>query len=236
MGSHRVRHNLSDLACTWPFRIISKTYCCGLNTCVPLNSCQKPIFQGDGNRRWCLCPHEWDSGNHKKGARSPLGHSAMWGHHAICKLAEGSHLHLLAGSLHLGLSASRTMRNKYLFIQFSSVAQSYLTLCHPIDCKVRPPCPSPTPGVYSNSCPLSQWCHPANSSSVVSFSSCPQSFPASGSFQVSQLFASGGKIIGVSASTIVLPMNIQDWFPLGWTGWISLQSKGLSRVFSNTTV
>ena len=97
----------------------------------------------------------------------------------------------------------------------------------------RPPCPSPTPGVYPNSCPLSRWCHPAISSSVVPFSSCPQSFPASGSFQMSQLFTSGGQNIGVSASTSVLPMNTQDWSPLGWTGWIPLQSKGLWRVFSN---
>ena len=100
----------------------------------------------------------------------------------------------------------------------------------------RPPCPSPTPGVHPNSCPSSRWCHPTISSSVIPFSSCPQSFPASGSFQMSQLFASGGQSIGVSASTSVLPMNTQDWSPLGWTGWISLQSKGLSRVFSNTTV
>ena len=100
----------------------------------------------------------------------------------------------------------------------------------------RPPCPSPTPRVYSNSCPLSGWCHPIISSSVVPFSSSLQPFPASGSFQMSQFFASGGQSIGVSASASVLPMNTQDWFPLGWTGWISLQSKGLSRVFSNTTV
>ena len=100
----------------------------------------------------------------------------------------------------------------------------------------RPPCPSPTARVYSNSCPLSQWCHPTISSSVIAFSSCPQSFPASGFFQMSQFFASGGQNIGVSASASVLPMTIQDWFPLGWTGWISLLSKGLSRVFSNTTV
>ena len=100
----------------------------------------------------------------------------------------------------------------------------------------RPPCPSPTPGVYSKSCPLSWWCHPTISSSVVPFSSCLQSFLASGSFQMSQLFASGGQSIGVSASTSVLPMNTQDWFPLRWTGWISLHSKGLSKVFSNTTV
>ena len=100
----------------------------------------------------------------------------------------------------------------------------------------RLPCPSPTPGACSNSCALSRWCHPTISSSVVPFSSCPQSFPASGSFLISHYFASGGQIIGVSASASILPMNIQDWFPLGWTGWISLQSKGLSRVFSNTTV
>ena len=98
----------------------------------------------------------------------------------------------------------------------------------------RPPCPSTTPGVHSNSCPSSQWWHLAISSSVVSFSSCPQSLPASGSFPMSQLFTWGGQSIGVSAS--VLPMNTQDRFPLGWTGWISFQSKGLSRVFSNTTV
>ena len=100
----------------------------------------------------------------------------------------------------------------------------------------RPPCPSPTPGAYPNSSLLSWWCHPTISSSVIPFSSCPQSFPASGSFPMSQFFASGGQSIGVSASTSVLPMNTHDWSPLGWTGWISLQSKGLSRVFSNTTV
>ena len=100
----------------------------------------------------------------------------------------------------------------------------------------RPPCPPPTPGVHPNPCPLCRWCHPTISSSVIPFSSCPQSFPASGSFQMSQLFASGGQSIGVSASTSVPPMKIQDWCPLGWSGWISLQSKGLSRVFSNTTV
>ena len=99
----------------------------------------------------------------------------------------------------------------------------------------RPPYTSLTPGVYPNSCPSSQWCHPAISSSVISFSSYPQSLPASGSFPMSQLFTSGGQSIGVSASASVLPMNTQDWSPLGWTGWISLQSKGLSRVFSNTT-
>ena len=100
----------------------------------------------------------------------------------------------------------------------------------------RPPCPSSTPGVYWNSCPSSRWCHPAISSSVVPLSSCPQSLPASGCFPMSQLFTWGGQSIGVSASASVLTMNTQDLSPLGWTGWISLQSKGLSRVFSNTTV
>ena len=100
----------------------------------------------------------------------------------------------------------------------------------------RPPCPSPTPGVHSNLRPSSQWCHPASSSSVVPFSSCPQSLPASESFTMSQLFAWGGQSIGVSALALLLPKNTQGWSPLEWTGWISLQSKGLSRVFSNATV
>ena len=100
----------------------------------------------------------------------------------------------------------------------------------------RPPCPSPTPGIHSNPRPSIRWCHPTISSSVVLFSSCSQSFPASGSFPMSQLFTWGGQSTGVSASTSVPPMNTQNWSPLGWTGWISLQSKGLSRVFSNTTV
>ena len=100
----------------------------------------------------------------------------------------------------------------------------------------RPLCPLPTPRVHPNPCPLSRWCHPTILSSVVPFSSCPQIFPSIRSFQMSQLFTSGGQSIGVSASTSVLPMNTQDWYSLGWTGWISLQSKGLSRVFSNATV
>ena len=99
-----------------------------------------------------------------------------------------------------------------------------------------PPCPSPTPRVYPNSCSSSRWCHPIISSSVIPFSSCPQSLPATGSFLMSQLFAWGGQSIAVSTSASILPMNTQQWSPLGWTGWISLQSKGLSRVFSNTTV
>ena len=101
---------------------------------------------------------------------------------------------------------------------------------------IRPPCPSPTAGIYPNPCPLSRWRHLTILSSVVPFSSCLQFFQVSGSFRISQLFTSGGQSTGVSASATVLPMNMQDWFPLGWTGWISLQSKGLSRVFSNTTV
>ena len=100
----------------------------------------------------------------------------------------------------------------------------------------RPSCPLPTSGVYPDSSPLSWWCHPTISSSVIHFSSCPQSFPASRSFPISQLFTSDGQSIRVSASASVLPMNTQDWPPLGWTGWISLQFKGLSRVFANTTV
>ena len=121
--------------------------------------------------------------------------------------------------------------------KFSSVAQLCLTLCDPHGSQqARPPCPSPTPGVYPNSCPSSWWSYPTISSSVIPFSSCPQSFPASESFQMSQFVASGGQSIGVSAPASVLPMNIQDWSPLGWTGYISLQSKGLSRVFSNTIV
>ena len=126
----------------------------------------------------------------------------------------------------------------YTSVQFSS----FQSLSHVLSLwangfqHTRPPCPSQTPGVYSNSCPLSWWCHPAISSSVVPFSSCLQSFPASGSFKMSQFFTLGGQSIDVSESTSVLPMNIKGWFLLGWAGWICLKSKWLSRVFSNTTV
>ena len=119
-------------------------------------------------------------------------------------------------------------------VQFSHSVVSNSSWFHGLR-YTRLPCPSPTPKAYSNSCPSSRWCHRTISSSVVLFS-CLQSFPASGFLQMSQLFASGGQSTGVSASASVLPMNIQDWFPLRWTNWISLQSKGLSRVFSNTTV
>ena len=125
----------------------------------------------------------------------------------------------------------------YVFssVQFSRSVLSDSLRPHELQ-HARPPCPSQTPRVYSNSFPSSRWCHPAISSSVIPFSSCPQSFPASESFPMSQLFTWGGQSIEVSASASVLPMNTQDWSPLGWTGWISLQSKGLSRVFSKTTV
>ena len=123
-------------------------------------------------------------------------------------------------------------------LQFSSVGSVVSDSLRPRELQhTRPPWPSPAPGIHPNSCPLSRWCHPAISSSVVSVSSCTQSFLASESFTMSQLFTWGGQSIGVSASTSVLPMNTQDWSPLGWSfAWISLQSKGLSRVFSNTTV
>ena len=134
----------------------------------------------------------------------------------------------------------RTLISEQLFLNSSH--NSVQSLSHvwlfaaPWTAARQPPCPSSTPRVYSNSCPSSQWCHPTISSSVVPFSSQTQSFLASGSFQMSQFFISGGQSIGVSTSTSVLPMNTQGWSPSGWTGWISLQSKGLSRVFSNTTV
>ena len=120
-------------------------------------------------------------------------------------------------------------------VHFSSVSESNYLQPHGLQ-HARLPCPSPTTRAFSNSCTLSQWCHLTISSSVIPFSSCLQSFPESGSFQMSQFFTLGGQSIGVSASASVPPMSIQHWFPLGLTGWISLQSKGLSRVFSITTV
>ena len=125
--------------------------------------------------------------------------------------------------------------HKQLSVQFSCSIMSDSLWPHELQ-HARPPCPSPTPGVHSNSQPSGWWCHPDISFSVVPFSSCPQPLPASGSFTMSQLFAWGGQSTGVSASSSFLPKNTQDWSPLEWTGWISLQSKGLSRVFSNTTV
>ena len=129
----------------------------------------------------------------------------------------------------------KIFKSQFSSVQFSRSVMSDSSWPHGPQ-YTRPPCPSPTPGVYSNSSPLSWWCHPAISSSVVPFSSCPQSLPASESFPMSQLFTWRGQSIGVSAAASVLPMNTQDWPPLGCTGWISLQSKGLWTVFSNTTV
>ena len=141
---------------------------------------------------------------------------------------------LLGSKLYECCLSSRKCWKRFSSVQFSRSVVSDSLRPHESQ-HARPPCPSTTPRVHPNSCASSWWCHPAISSSVILFSSCPQSFPASGSFQMSQLFASGGQSIGVSASASVLPMNTQDWSPLGWTCWISLQSKGLSRVFSNTT-
>ena len=149
---------------------------------------------------------------------------------------------LSSGYLHILLHLSNNLPSRIpsrcticlLTLQFSSVQFSRSVMSDSL--QPRPPCPSPTPGVHSNSCASSRWCHPAISSSVIPFSSCPQSLPASGSFPMSQLFAWGGQNTGVSASVSFLPKNTQDWSPSEWTGWISLQSKGLSRVFSNTTV
>ena len=137
-------------------------------------------------------------------------------------------------------NAGLEKRKTFTFNLFSSVELSCSVVSDSLQPHewqhARPPCPAPTPGVYPNSCASSWWCHPAISSSVVPFSSCPQSIPTSESFPMSQLFAWGDQSIGVSTSASVLPMNTQDWSPLVWTGWISLQFKGLSRVFSNTTV
>ena len=138
---------------------------------------------------------------------------------------------ILAESKEAYLSRSYNLTS----VQFSRSVMSNSLQPHGLQ-HARLPCPSPTPGACSNSCPSSRWCHPTISSPVVHFSSLLQSFPASGSFPMSQFFAPGGQSIRASALASVLPMNIQDWFPLGWTGWISLQSKGLSRVFRNTTV
>ena len=173
-----------------------------------------------------LCP--WNSRSKNTGVS---GHSLLQG----IFLMQGSNLAFLHCRQILNHWASREAHQDY---RFSSVAQSCLTLCDPMDCSM--------PGfLVFHQLPelaqihlhwLSQWYYPTISSWVVPFSSCLQSFPASGSFPVSQFFASGGQRIGASTSALVLPMNVQNWFPLGWTGWISLQSKGLSRVFSNTTV
>ena len=145
---------------------------------------------------------------------------------------------IIGGSIKATNEKQESGVNRYEMI--ASIRAVQLLRCVRL-CDTRPPCPSPTPGVHSNSCPSSRWCHPSISSSVVPFSSCLQSFPASGSLLMSQFFVSGGQSIGASASASVLPMNIQDWFPKGLKSFripfrIPLQSKGLSRVFSNTSV
>ena len=155
-----------------------------------------------------------------------------------CYSLKSSHSHLLSQSpkvCSLYLCLFCCLAYQFSSVQFSCSVVSDSLWPHELQ-HAGPPCPSPTPGVHPNPFPWSPWHHPTISSSVVPFSSCPQSFPASGSYQMSQLFTSGGQRIGVSASISVLPMNTQDWSLLGCTGWISLKSKGLSRVFSNTTV
>ena len=165
-----------------------------------------------------------------------------WGKHLICA-RYGSECFVCMNLYHFQNGPMKCLYQYPHFIdgeveasvQFSPSVMSDTLQPHGLQ-HTRPPCPSPIPRVYSNSCPLSWWWHPTISSFVVPYSSCLQSFPASGSFQMSQFFASGGQSFGVSASASVLSENIQDWFPLGWTGWISLLSKGLSRVFSNTII
>ena len=167
------------------------------------------------------------------GSRSLEGYSP-WGHKSWTRLSDWTTATMIVLNVGALLHPSFSM---WIIraVQFSCSVVSDSLWPHGLQ-HTRLPCPSPTPRACSNSCALSRWCHPAISSSVVPFSSCLQSFPASESFQMSQFFASGGQRIGVSASASVLPMTIQDWSPSGWTGWISLQSNGFSRVFSNTTV
>ena len=176
------------------------------------------------------------------GELSILSLSAMWANRDKVVIYRISDQYWIDGVFILDFQAFRNMRNKLLLfkssiysVQFSNSVMSDPLWPHEMQ-HVRPPCPSPTPGVHPHLSPLSRWCQPTISSSVVPLSSCPQSLPASRSFQMSQLFVSGGQSIGVSASASVLPMNTQDWSTLGWTGWISLPSKRLSRVFSNTIV
>ena len=177
----------------------------------------------------------WEQGASMIGFWRRLSSWIAVGHFALCPHMLGIERQCLLVSLLLRvLTPSRRLHSHDL--QFSSVAQSCLTLRPHESQHARPPCPSPTPGVHSDSRPLSQWCHPAISSSVVPFSSCPQSLPASKSFPMNPLFPWGGQSIGISALASFLPEKSQGWSPSEWTGWISLQSKLLSRVFSNTTL
>ena len=161
----------------------------------------------------------------------------LCGHHMLYSKMSAQETHILRAWVSVVYSPDSfsVYTLNWRSIQFSSVAQLCPLRSHELQL-ARPPCPSSTPGVHSDSRPSSQWCHPAISSSVVPFSSGPQSIPASESFPMSQLFAWGGQSTRISASASFLPKNTQGWSPLKWTGWISLQSKGLSRVFSNTTI
>ena len=193
------------------------------------------------NARYWKQPSLWGSSSHRERSHGDvLVHSLRWGLQSQCQLPDMPVGKPWWDIQYQPLSDAATWASWAKTAQFSSVQFSPSVMSDSLrpheSQHARSPCPSPTPRVYSNSCPSSWWCHPAISSSVVPFSSCPQSLPALGSFPVSQLFASDGQNIGVSASTSVLPMNTRDWSRLGWTGWFSLQSKGLSRVFSNTTV
>ena len=167
------------------------------------------------------------------------GRYLLWEHSPVAEALPSlqilAHLPMFLPACWTTATSAYSHLNKNSLVQFGcSVVSDSLRPHEPQH--ARPPCPSPNPGVYPNPCPLSRWCHPTISSSVVPFSSCPQSFPASGFFSNESALPTGGQSIGVSASTSILPMNTQDWSPLGWTGWISMQSKGLSRVFSNTTI
>ena len=154
-------------------------------------------------------------------------HISTGNHHVTVVISSKGQNHTVVKSMGSGI--------RFSSVQFSHSVVSYSLRPHELQ-HARPPCPSPTPGVHSNSCPSGPWCHPAVSSSVVPFSTSPQSLPALESFPMSQLFTWGGQSTGVSALASFLRKNTQEWFPLEWTGWISLQSKGLSRVFSNTTI
>ena len=189
-------------------------------------------LQPRGSQGWCSPTGGWS-----KVLRSPV--TEQYSEAVISLLVGGAKvqgvIRLVSAHWWVKHSPGPVLAYWFSSVQFSHSVVSDSLQCHGLQ-HTRLPCPSPTPRVYSNSCLLHWWYHPTTSTSVIPFSSRLQSFPASGSFQMSQFFASGGQSIGVSASASVLPMNIQDWFPLGWTGWISLMSKWLSRVFSNTTV
>ena len=182
-------------------------------------------WEGVSKERGCMYTYDWLMLRFERKQQNSVKNYTSLKHKLIKKIFQNWRRHKDTYVIKISVSS----------VQFSCSVVSDSLRPHGLQ-HARPSCPSPTPRVYPNSWPLCQWCHPTISSSVIPLSSRLQSFPASGSFPVSQLFAWGGQSIGVSASTSVLPVNTQDWSPLGWTSWISLQSKGLSRVFSNTTV